>query len=214
MRMLWCVTSLVLVVPLVLAQTIHPVAPGTKHHIIELTVSNHLGSVSIENVHVSVSKHSRHIVLSPTEHLIQNIPAGQYSAVRFMFDVVRSAPVNMNDTMEFRITHGILSWTKTIVVQYASPKAFSLMQNHPNPFNPTTIIEYQLPTVSRVSLKVFDVLGREVAALVDEVQQAGFMSVDFDATTFASGVYFYRLEAKAVDGSSAFRQVRKLMVTK
>ena len=173
MRRLWCLSSLVLVVPLVLAQTMHPVAPGTKQNIIELTVSNHLGSVSVENVHVGVNRHSRHIVLPSIEHLIQNIPAGQCSAVRFMFDVVRSAPVNMNDTIEFRITHGTSSWTKTIVVQYASPQAFSLLQNHPNPFNPNTKISWQSPVSGWQTLKVYDVLGNEVATLVDEYREAG-----------------------------------------
>lgn len=75
------------------------------------------------------------------------------------------------------------------------PKAFVLHQNYPNPFNPTTTISYQLPTGGHVTLKVFDVLGREVATLVDEVQVLGFKSVKFNADGFASGVYMYRLQA-------------------
>jgi hypothetical protein len=76
------------------------------------------------------------------------------------------------------------------------PDRFALQQNYPNPFNPTTRIEYAIPKASHVSLQVFDLLGREVATLVDEVQSAGFKSVEFDADRVASGVYFYRLRGE------------------
>jgi hypothetical protein len=77
------------------------------------------------------------------------------------------------------------------------PTSVRLAQNYPNPFNPSTTINYQLPTNSQVTLKVFDVLGREVATLVDEVQEAGYKHVEFRADGLASGVYLYRLQAGA-----------------
>jgi len=73
--------------------------------------------------------------------------------------------------------------------------SYRLFQNYPNPFNPRTIINYQLPMFNFVSLKVYDVLGNEVAALVNEKQNAGAYSVEFDGSGFSSGVYFYRIEA-------------------
>jgi hypothetical protein len=82
----------------------------------------------------------------------------------------------------------------------------SLSQNYPNPFNPSTIINYQLPTNSHVTLKVFDVLGREVATLVNEVKSAGKYEVEFNAKLLSSGVYLYRLSAMD------FVQTRKFMV--
>ena len=79
---------------------------------------------------------------------------------------------------------------KTII-----PQAFSLYQNYPNPFNPTTTISYELSANCFVSLKVYDVLGREVKTLVNEVKRVGRYEVKFDASGLASGVYFYRLTA-------------------
>ncbi|HRI47091.1 MAG TPA: exo-alpha-sialidase [Ignavibacteriaceae bacterium] len=76
-------------------------------------------------------------------------------------------------------------------------ETFSLSQNYPNPFNPLTTIEYSIPktSVGLVTLKIFDILGREVSSLVNEVKQPGHYSVEFEGTRFASGVYFYRLQA-------------------
>src|SRR6267143_1079556 len=80
------------------------------------------------------------------------------------------------------------------------PFAFSLLQNFPNPFNPSTRIEYALAEPAMVSLKIFNLLGQQVSTLVDELQQAGNRSVELDASVFPSGVYFYRLQAgKFVD---------------
>ncbi len=93
------------------------------------------------------------------------------------------------------------------------PTNFSLEQNYPNPFNPTTVIGYRLSGASRVSLKVYDVLGREVATLVDGQQNAGEHRVTFNGSKFASGVYFYRLVAQG-SYSRPFIATKKLMLVK
>ncbi len=88
------------------------------------------------------------------------------------------------------------------------PKIFALDQNYPNPFNPTTTISYELSANSFVTLKVYDILGREVATLVNGKENAGSYSVQFDGSKLASGVYFYRLTA------GSFVSVKKLVMLK
>jgi hypothetical protein len=88
------------------------------------------------------------------------------------------------------------------------PLAFLLGQNHPNPFNPETTIDFQIPASGRVKLSVFDMLGREVATLVDEELEPGDHTVRFDARRLASGVYLYRLAA------GAFTQTRTMLLMK
>jgi photosystem II stability/assembly factor-like uncharacterized protein len=75
------------------------------------------------------------------------------------------------------------------------PNSFSLSQNYPNPFNPTTIINFHLPVFSNVSLKIYDMLGSEVATLVNEELNSGVYEIEFDGSNYSSGVYFYSLSA-------------------
>lgn len=81
----------------------------------------------------------------------------------------------------------------------ALPSDFALYQNFPNPFNPSTAITFSLPMGAHVTLKVFDVMGREVHTLVNDVREAGNHQVQFDASDLASGVYFYRMQAGPVN---------------
>jgi len=97
--------------------------------------------------------------------------------------------------------------------QEGIPTVYQLAQNYPNPFNPSTRIIFNLPVDSKVSLKIFDVLGQEVANLITANLNAGIHEVDFDASGFKSGVYFYKIEANAIDGS-AFTDVKKMLLLK
>lgn len=89
-----------------------------------------------------------------------------------------------------------------------TPQSYALHQNFPNPFNPSTVISYELPVTGFVSLKVFDLLGRERATLVSADQTVGYHQVTFDASNLASGTYFYRLQ------TGGYVETRKLVLLK
>ncbi len=88
------------------------------------------------------------------------------------------------------------------------PRKFELYQNFPNPFNPITRIKYAIPKSSYVRITVYNVLGQRISTLVNEQKPAGFYTIDFNASSLASGFYIYHLEA---DG---FNMIKKMLVTK
>ncbi len=88
------------------------------------------------------------------------------------------------------------------------PTAFELKQNYPNPFNPNSIIEYSIPFLTSVQIKIYDVLGKEIAVLVDEEKSRGNYSVKFECSNLTSGIYFYQLSSKN------FVQTKKMIIMK
>ncbi|NUN08190.1 MAG: S8 family serine peptidase [Ignavibacteriaceae bacterium] len=105
---------------------------------------------------------------------------------------------------------GKVTITRAVETEVGLPEEFALFQNYPNPFNPSTMISYQLVNDVKVSLKVYDVLGNQVAELVNSQQPAGYYTVEFDAAKFSlsSGVYYYTLTA------GNFNATKKLVITK
>ena len=122
----------------------------------------------------------------------------------------------VSGTNLFAGTHGDGVWKRSLSDMITGiedqnkdlPSRFELYQNYPNPFNPSTTIRYSLPKTSFVTLKVYDILGREVGTLVNEQKPAGNYQVEFNASSFASGVYFYKIQA------GSFAAVKKLLLLK
>jgi hypothetical protein len=133
-----------------------------------------------------------------------------------------SSIVNMRQKVDIlrSIPYDSLAWGNPFygitsvkgIEDYQVPERFELQQNYPNPFNPATTIKYSIPPgiskngVSLVTLKVYDILGRETATLVNEKKTAGEYEINFDASKLASGVYFYQLRA------GSFTQTRKMVL--
>jgi len=88
------------------------------------------------------------------------------------------------------------------------PKVFSLSQNYPNPFNPSTVINFSIPKTSMVNMVIYDILGREVMTLVNDVMQPGEYNATFDASSLSSGVYFYKIQA------GDFTDTKKMLLVK
>ncbi|MFZ1321642.1 MAG: agmatine deiminase family protein [Ignavibacteria bacterium] len=125
-----------------------------------------------------------------------------------------SATSNSNRTVTRPITapQGYIKFVidnpTSVISNNSQAENFTLSQNYPNPFNPRTVINYELQVSGNAKLKVFDVLGNEVAELVNEKQNAGSYSVEFDGGNYASGIYFYRLE------TGNFVETRRMMLIK
>jgi len=118
---------------------------------------------------------------------------------------VRTLPDNQANTSEL-VGYGATGVRNNAISR--TPREFMLAQNYPNPFNPSTMIAYRVPSNNHVSLKVFNVLGCEVATLVNEVQSAGSYHVTFHAANLPSGIYFYRLH------SGSLTETKRLVLLK
>ncbi len=108
---------------------------------------------------------------------------------------------------------GRYDYSNAVEVEIVTPSVFQIEQNYPNPFNPSTAINFSLAIDSKVTLKVFNILGQEVTTLLSKNLNAGSHSVTFNASAFNSGVYIYKFEARGVDGS-AFSSIKKMILNK
>ena len=191
------------------SQTVYEVTPGTKSNQIILSLSNISEITNAENVSVKLLKSSSYLQFNQDEQVIKRIDAKGETDAAFSFNIKREAPVNAKDSVEFLITDNKTVFQKKLfILDYTAPENYMLEQNFPNPFNPVTTIQYQLPVDTKVTLKVYDILGAEVTTLVNEIQQAGYKEVQFDASELSSGVYVYRLVV------SNYISTKKLMVVK
>jgi len=128
----------------------------------------------------------------------------------------------LNGTIEYRLKQidqdGKFTYSKTVSVSVDKPSAFALENNYPNPFNPSTKINYNLPSDSKVTLEVYNIAGAKVAQLVNQDQSAGYYSVDFNSSSLnkdiSSGVYFYKITAVDKSNGSNFSSIKKMLLLK
>lgn len=151
---------------------------------------------------------------------LQSLPAGNIKIIATRLGYKRdSTSVNVTVSSNTDSINFLLSRYTVGINQISSevPSEFKLFQNYPNPFNPKTIIRYSIPGIGfrtgafrndKVVLKVYDILGKEIAALVNEIQSPGVYEVMFDASSLSSGIYFYRLQ------SENFSEIKRMVLLK
>jgi len=121
-----------------------------------------------------------------------------------------------NDDQTFIVKSDSTLYSKPVSIFNTSdkiPETFYLFQNYPNPFNPTTKISYSIPVSGNISIRIYDLTGKEVRTLVNEFKSTGCYDVEFDGSGIASGVYFYKLDAKGKDGND-FVMTKRMVLLK
>ena len=183
MRIFFCI---ILFIGTLVAQTVHTVPFGSSKNAIDLFVKNTDQSATI----VEVTESPNWLQFSQ-----KKIVLDEASIAHFTFSVDKSAVVNQTQKVVLGITNAEgKRWTKEISIQVAAPTTFEVFQNYPNPFNPATSIHFQIPQAGKVVLKVFDILGKEIATLKNQEMEAGGHVAEWNAQSVSSGMYFYRLE--------------------
>ncbi|OGC01331.1 hypothetical protein A2V82_10880 [candidate division KSB1 bacterium RBG_16_48_16] len=177
-----------------------------------LTPSAHNGSlIPIANAQVRLTSEYQHFdaITNSEGKYTTNIPLGSYS-VSVSADGYSDLTVTVVQLQPIGATVNAVLQSTTVGIasdqEQSQPDRFALLNAYPNPFNPSTRIAYKLKEAGFVTLRVYDLTGREVATLVNGVEGPGFKSVNFDARDLASGVFFYRLQA------GSFAETKKMIL--
>lgn len=201
------------------AGEIHIIPFLSSGNVIELSVQN-ISEQSLSGIKINVIDAPSWMNFKSKQKVIEAIASNSENTAEFIFSVDKSAIVNKEESISFTIStpaeKNVLRsevWTKQVKIVVTPPERFELYQNYPNPFNPLTIVNYQLPIDNWVTLKVFDLLGREVVTLVDEMKEAGYHQIDIDGTNYSSGIYFYQMTAKDQSGKTTVAR-KKMMIVK
>lgn len=191
------------------SSTVHHVSFGSTLNILELAMTGP-DSQTKQSVTFKGENLPTWFTLDPHE---QTLSLDRNNVAKFNFTVDWSAPINKEEQIGFVLTSSNgKTWRTSISITVDPPRTFELFQNYPNPFNPTTTISYQLPYDSKVSLKIYNLLGQEVATLVDGNRQAGYHQEAFSAERFSSGMYIYRIICTDQSGKQVSARKTMLVV--
>lgn len=179
--------------------------PGTGWQYIDLT-SPYFAYNGTSNLLVEICyDNSSYTSYSPVYATsVSNMCRGYYTDNSSGCTMTSGSNLSYRPNVCFTVTNISNAGTTSNII----PNTYSLNQNYPNPFNPVTRINFNIPKQGLVTMKVFDILGREVKTLVNEVKAPGKYSVDFNGTEFSSGVYFYRLE------SNSYTDIKRMILIK
>lgn len=110
------------------------------------------------------------------------------------------------------VIHFVLTNSSSGIADGISPESFRLYQNFPNPFNPTTKIQFTIPELSHIRIRIFDVLGNEIKTIANDEMAGGNHSINFSGDGIPSGVYFYKLEAVPLSGQNSYSGIKKMVL--
>lgn len=194
-------------------QNIHRIPFGSRGNAIRLQVVNS-SSEAARDLTINANNIPGWMELTPTSFAIGDLPADKSATASFTFHVGEEAPVGKKATLRF-LAEGAdgYRWEKQVALTVSAPTEVRLKQNYPNPFNPSTTIAYQLPARMEVTITVYNILGQRIVTLANGVQDAGRQTVRWDASRFASGLYFYRIIADA-PGMEKIVQHKKMLLIK
>ena len=168
--------------------------------------------VNINLIKNSTSSIIADSVLSETNAFSWNVPDSLEKASNYRIKITDVNDNNIFDSSD----NDFIIITNTVGVKETNiiVKDYKLYQNFPNPFNPSTIIKYDLPKTSNVKISIFNVIGQRVAVLVKKIQNSGSHQVVWNAQNIASGVYFYKITATGINGKSNFISFKKAVLIK
>jgi predicted GH43/DUF377 family glycosyl hydrolase/predicted esterase len=190
---------------------------STNAFVLELYMMNTGSQVTAKDIRVHIVSTDTNITdIYENDQVYGDISAGEIKSSSLYAIYTRNDPDNVYLDVQI-YSGGIFYWKDSIVVDLLAveekendkiPLIFELEQNYPNPFNPKTMINYQLPMTNNVELSVYNLLGQRVAILVNKRQKAGYHQIEWDASGFASGIYYYSIEA------GEFQDVKKMILLK
>ncbi len=185
------IVVLLILTSLIQAQTLYEVPIGSTNNLFEFELENMSGT-QLSDLIVVAEEVPEWINLKNDAESVASIDESGF--VKFNFDVNKDTDVGAKGEVKFVVVYNNQSVAeKTIELEVGLPREYALNQNYPNPFNPATTIEFQLPVAEKVSLKIYNMLGQEVASLLNKKLEAGVHKVSYDASQLASGRYIYKL---------------------
>ena len=206
------VALVAVVASVAVGQTTYQIPFASSGNSIELAVAN-TAAIPLSGMKIEATNLPSWLKFAATEQRIALLKSQQELSATFTFSVDKMAPVQKSQTLKFVISSpNGEKWIKEITVAVAAPQKFDVFQNYPNPFNPTTTISYQLTANSKVNLKIFNMLGQEVASLVDGDRLAGYQQEMWDAGRFSTGVYVYQVIASDDHGAKQVARKKMLML--
>lgn len=182
--------------------------PGSRNVLLNWTVDDASGSGMQKSMVYMASNDGPYSLVKTTDSTQAIIPV--VGNVNYKFYVLSEDNVGNVEATPSKIVD-ILTDVK---FEDAIPTEFNLSQNYPNPFNPVTTINYSIPYASNVKIIIYNILGQRVTELVNEMKQVGNYRVQFNGSHLSSGVYFYSINAKSVDGKNDYKAVKKLLLLK